>query len=111
MTSLPRNRRSVLQGFGATLALPALEIMTGKTQAATRGDRDPGRLACFYIPGAINHYHWYPPDTGFDYTPGPTHEPLRRHRDNFSLLSGLSHIEGRITGSRSVRSSSRALAA
>jgi hypothetical protein len=72
--------------------------MTGKTQAATRGKGDAGRLACFYIPGAINHYHWYPRDTGFAYTPGPTHEHLNRHRQDFSLLSGLSHIQGRITG-------------
>lgn len=92
------NRRTVLRGFGATLALPALEIMTGRTQAATRGATDPGRLACFYIPGAINQYNWYPKDTGFDYTPGATHEPLKRHRDQFSILSGLSHIQGRITG-------------
>lgn len=94
----PMNRRTVLRAFGATLALPALEVMTGKTQAATRGGREPGRLACFYIPGAINQYNWYPKDTGFDYTPGATHEPLKHHRDQFSILSGLSHIEGRITG-------------
>jgi hypothetical protein len=98
MTSMKFNRRSVLRGFGATLALPALEIMTGQTQAATKGEGDPGRLACFYIPGAINQYNWYPKDTGFDYTPGATHEPLKHHRDKFSILSGLSHIGGRITG-------------
>ena len=98
MTSLNLDRRSVLRGFGATLALPALEIMTGRTQAATKGKKDPGRLACFYIPGAINQYNWYPKDTGFDYTPGTTHEPLKHLRDKFSILSGLSHIEGRITG-------------
>lgn len=98
MTSMNFNRRSVLRGFGATMALPALEIMTGRTQAATKGEKDPGRLACFYIPGAINQYNWYPKDTGFDYTPGSTHEPLKNHQDKFSILSGLSHIEGRITG-------------
>jgi hypothetical protein len=94
----PMSRRTVLRGFGATLALPALEVMTGKTFAAARGAKEPGRLACFYIPGAINQYNWYPKDTGFDYTPGATHEPLKKHRNQFSILSGLSHIEGRITG-------------
>jgi len=98
MTSSSFSRRSVLRGFGATLALPALEIMTGKTQAATRGGTDPGRLACFYIPGAINHYNWFPKETGFDYTAGTTHEPLKDHRERYSILSGLSHIEGRISG-------------
>ncbi|MGC6467343.1 MAG: DUF1552 domain-containing protein [Akkermansiaceae bacterium] len=92
------SRRTVLQGFGATLALPALEIMTGTTRAATQGGKDPGRLACFYIPGAINQYNWYPKDTGAEYTISKSHEPLSRHRDQFSVLSGLSHIEGRISG-------------
>ena len=92
------SRRSVLRGFGAMIALPSLEIMGGITSAAARGKKDPGRLACFYIPGAINHYNWYPKDTGFDYTIAPSHEPLERHRDRFTVLSKLSHIEGRISG-------------
>lgn len=90
----PINRRTVLRGLGATIALPALEV----TAAAGKGERDPGRLACFYIPGAINHYNWFPKDTGFDYTISPSHEPLTKHRENFSVLSSLSHIEGRISG-------------
>ena len=96
--SKPFSRRPVLRGLGATIALPSLEIMTGKTQAATTNRRDPGRLACFYVPGAINHYNWFPKDTGFDYTISPSHEPLKHHRDRFSVLTKLSHIEGRISG-------------
>lgn len=92
------SRRSVLYGLGATIALPVLEIMAGKTNAATKGQSDPGRLACFYIPGAINQYNWFPKDTGPDYTIAPSHEPLKHHRDHFSVLSNLSHIEGRISG-------------
>lgn len=91
-------RRSVLHGLGATIALPTLEIMSGKTTAAAKGQQDPGRLACFYIPGAINQYNWFPKDTGFGYTISPSHEPLKHHRDRFSVLTSLSHIEGRITG-------------
>ena len=91
-------RRTVLRGLGAMIALPGLNIMTGMTSAAAKGRRDPGRLACFYIPGAINHYNWFPKDTGFDYTISPSHEPLKHHRDRFSVLTSLSHIEGRISG-------------
>ena len=96
--SIPLSRRSVLRGLGATIALPSLEIMSGKTHAAVQGQRDPGRLACFYIPGAINHYNWFPVDTGIDYTISPSHEPLKHHRERFSVLTSLSHIEGRISG-------------
>ncbi len=91
-------RRTVLRGLGAAIALPYLEIMGGRTSAAVSGRQEPSRLACFYIPGGINHYRWFPDDTGFDYELAPSHEPLRHHRDRFSVLTNLSHIEGRISG-------------
>lgn len=91
-------RRTLLQGFGAGLALPFLEVMGGKTVAAAAGKAEPPRLACFYIPGAIAAAQWYPKDTGFDYTLAESHQPLAPYRDQFTLLTGLSHIEGRITG-------------
>lgn len=92
------SRRTVLRGLGAGIALPFLEIMSDRTVAAAGGRQDPGRLACFYIPGAINHYDWFPADTGFDYTISPSHRPLEHHRERFSVLTSLSHIEGRISG-------------
>ena len=39
------SRRTVLRGLGATIALPCLEIMSGKTWAAVNDQRDPARLA------------------------------------------------------------------
>lgn len=92
------SRRSMLRGLGAAIALPTLDIMGGKTLAATKGEKDPSRLACFYIPGGINHYNWFPEDTGRNYTLAPSHKPLEHHRDRFSVLTNLSHIQGRISG-------------
>lgn len=92
------SRRTILRGLGASIALPYLEIMGGQTLAATVGKSDPPRLACFYIPGGINHYNWFPEDTGPSYTLAPSHKPLEHHRDQFSVLTSLSHIEGRISG-------------
>jgi hypothetical protein len=91
-------RRDVLRGFGATLALPALEIFGGKTLAAQQNRKDPSRFACFYIPGAISQYNWFPKDTGPKYTIAPSHKPLEHLRDHFTVLTGLSHIQGRISG-------------
>ncbi len=91
-------RRSLLRGLGATLALPFLEAFSSKTLAVEKKEKDPSRFACFYIPGAINQYAWFPKDTGPDYTLAASHEPLAPHRDNFSVLTGLSHIQGRISG-------------
>ena len=92
------SRRALLGGFGATLALPFLEGFGGKTLAAGLKGKDPARFACFYIPGAISQYKWFPEDTGPKYTLAPSHKPLAHHRDQFSVLTGLSHIKGRISG-------------
>ena len=92
------SRRAVLGGLGATLALPFLEGLGGKTLAAGLKRRDPSRFACFYIPGAISQYKWFPQDTGSDYTLAASHKPLAHHRDHFSVLTGLSPIKGRISG-------------
>ncbi|MDX1565171.1 MAG: DUF1552 domain-containing protein [Phycisphaeraceae bacterium] len=92
------SRRTILRGLGASIALPYLEVMGAKTVAAAAGKADPPRLACFYIPGGIAAPQWYPKETGFKYTLAPSHKPLEKHREQFSLLTGLSHIEGRISG-------------
>jgi len=68
------------------------------TLAASAKQKEPARLACFYIPGAINQYNWFPADEGDKYTIAPTHKPLAGMRDQFSVLSNLSHIQGRISG-------------
>lgn len=95
---LPFNRRTFLRGLGASLALPYLEIMNGSTAAASTGAREPRRLACFYIPGAIGRHGWFPTDTGRNYTMASSHRPLARHREDFSVLTNLSHITGQISG-------------
>ena len=94
----PLNRRTFLRGLGASIAVPYLEIMGGSTVFAQAGQREPRRLACFYIPGAIDRHGWFPRDTGRNYTISPTHQPLARHRDDFTVLTNLLHIQGRISG-------------
>jgi hypothetical protein len=100
MNSNPRtfSRRTLLRGLGAVIALPYLEVMGGRTLAADTGAKEPRRLACFYIPGAINRHTWFPQDTGRDYTLADAHRPLEKLRDEFSVLTNLSHITGRISG-------------
>jgi len=95
---LPFSRRTLLRGFGATLALPFLDIMGGRTHAAESGVKEPRRLACFYIPGAIGRHGWFPKDAGPKYSLAPSHQPLAKLRDEFSVLTNLSHVAGRISG-------------
>lgn len=87
-------RRDILRGLGATIALPFLESLG---QAETRRS-DPKRLACFYIPGGINQYGWFPEKTGAGFDLPSSLKPLEPHRERFSVLTGLSHIQGRISG-------------
>ena len=100
----PISRRTMLRGLGAMIALPVLDVMDGKSLAAVASaaggpaKAEPGRLACFYIPGAINHYNWFPADEGPTYTIAPSHQPLAHLRDQFSVLTNLLHIRGRISG-------------
>jgi hypothetical protein len=91
-------RRTLLRGLGATIALPYLEIMGGSTIAASEGTKEPRRLACFYIPGAIGRHGWFPSDTGPKYTLAPSHKPMEKLREEFTVLTNLSHIVGRISG-------------
>jgi hypothetical protein len=92
------SRRTMLRGLGATLALPFLDIMGSRTLGAVAGAPEPRRLACFYIPGAIGRAGWFPKDTGPDYTLAPSHKPLEKFRDQFTVLTNLLHITGRISG-------------
>jgi hypothetical protein len=91
-------RRTLLRGFGAAITLPYLEIMGGTTLAAETGTQEPRRLACFYIPGAIGRHGWFPSETGPKYTLPSSLKPLESHRDQFSVLTNLLHITGRISG-------------
>ncbi|QDU19782.1 DUF1552 domain-containing protein [Urbifossiella limnaea] len=93
-------RRTVLRGFGAAVGLPYLDAMAGATTAAPApgGGPEPRRLACFYIPGAIGRHGWFPEATGRGYALAPSHAPLARHRDDFTVLTNLLHITGRISG-------------
>lgn len=92
------SRRTLIRGFGATLALPYLEIMGGHTLAAETGGKEPRRLACFYIPGAIGRSTWFPTDTGPKYQMAAAMKPLEKHRDDVTVLTNLLHITGRISG-------------
>lgn len=92
------DRRTLLRGMGAMIALPWLGAMGTRSIAAATGKAEPARLACFYIPGAINHYRWFPADEGANYTIAPSHKPLAGSRDQFTVVSNLLHIQGRISG-------------
>lgn len=85
MSSLPLNRRTFLRASGITLALPMLEAF-GKVAAT------PPKRALF-ICNTLGFYSpsFYPKSTGQNYEASEYLSLLDRHRDDFTVFSGLSH--------------------
>ena len=85
MSSLSLNRRTFLRASGITLALPMLEAF-GKVAAT------PPKRALF-ICNTLGFYSpsFYPKSTGQNYKASEYLSLLDRHRDDFTVFSGLSH--------------------
>lgn len=84
------SRRTFLRGCGATLALPFLDIMASRTQAASR---PPIRTAFFYIPNGVVQSTWNPTETGKGFQLSPTLEPLSPVRKKIAVYSNLDRIK------------------
>ena len=84
--SLPR--RTVLRGFGATLALPFLDAMVPAARARSVGV-PVHRFQSFYVPNGMAMEYWTPLDDGTNFTLSPILEPLAPYRDQLLVLSGL----------------------
>lgn len=86
MRHRPIDRRTLLRGAGAGLALPWLEVM-----APRRGPLAPlpTRLVCLFAPNGMLPSGWTPAEEGPDWAPTRTLAPLDRHRARALILSGL----------------------
>jgi hypothetical protein len=87
------SRRLFLKGAGVAIALPMLESI--RPLVAAGAERSSAakakRLVCT---GAYLGYHResiYPAQTGRGYVTSQILEPLQRHREEFTILSGLDH--------------------
>ncbi|MFH5805220.1 DUF1552 domain-containing protein [Alienimonas sp. DA493] len=88
----PFSRRTLLRGAGVALALPLLERFAPGALRAADG-RGPGRMVCLCATLGLHQPLFTPEGTGRDYKLSPYLEPLARHRDDFTVFSGLSHPE------------------
>jgi hypothetical protein len=85
------SRRTVLQGLGATIALPLLDAMNpaGVAWAQTAAGKTPHRLAFVGFPHGAVMRHWSPEQTGRDYQMTRILEPLAPYRSHLTIVSGL----------------------
>src|SRR6185295_7513624 len=80
----------VLQGVGASLALPLLDSMVPAGVAlAQTAARPVPRFSLVYVPNGINMAAWTPTSEGSGLELGPTLEALTPYRDRMTLVSGL----------------------
>src|SRR3954469_20419545 len=86
------NRRTFLRGAGVAMALPFLDAMKATVRAAA----DPARavkrrMVCINTPLGVHPEYFFPEKTGRDYELSPYLEVLKEFRDDFTVISGLSH--------------------
>jgi hypothetical protein len=86
--SLPR--RTVLQGLGATVALPFLEAMLPAFSRRGLAAAKPAhRFQTFYVPNGMAMEYWLPKGEGSAFELSPILEPLAPYRDQMLVLSGI----------------------
>lgn len=87
ITKKALNRRTLLRGVGATLALPVLEAMAPAMAAETPA---PKRLGFVYIPMGAHNPAWIPKSAEGRLTElSPSLRPLEGLRDYITVVNGL----------------------
>ena len=89
----PLARRTFLRGTGVALALPLLDSMTAPfalADAAPSGARPRRFLAINQNLGVLPDL-FFPADAGRDYAPSPYLQLLQKNRNDFTVMSGVSH--------------------
>jgi hypothetical protein len=90
ITKLHLSRRTVLRGFGATLALPLLDSMVPALTAQSATAAAPvRRLGVFYVPNGMSMPYWFPKSEGPIATLPPTLKSLQAFKDRVLLCGGL----------------------
>ncbi|HYG76576.1 MAG TPA: DUF1552 domain-containing protein [Planctomycetota bacterium] len=84
----PLDRRSFLKGAGFCLALPMLDAMVGRCSAAEAAK--PRRMVAIQTNMGILPQFFFPEKGGRDYVLSPYLQRLEKHRNNFTVFSGVS---------------------
>ncbi len=89
------DRRAFLRGTGTVLSLPFLEAMVPAfaTRAQAAVGQPPPRFIAMCATLGFHTPFLFPAETGADYALTPYLEPLKDLRGDFSVISGLQHME------------------
>jgi len=83
------SRRTFLRAAGVSLALPLLEMPAVGAPAA----RTPRRMVCINTPLGLHPAAFFPEKAGKDYALSPYLEVVKDFREDFTVISGLSHLD------------------
>jgi len=101
------NRRTFLKGLGVSCMLPYMEAMgMGSVFKSANTPSEAMKRLCFvYFPNGVGlppeqspfhkKWNWFPIGEGKDYAFTKTLMPLTEHRENISIMGGLSHPKSR----------------
>ena len=93
MKTLRLSRRACLRGAGASLALPALEVMA---PSVARAQAAPLRFLCVFSPNGFLMNKWTPAGTGTDWATPPLLTALEPYRGTSTSSRGLGNYTASI---------------
>jgi hypothetical protein len=85
------HRRTLLRAAGVAIALPLFDALAPKRARGAEGNNVPKRMVCINTPLGVHPAYFFPKDTGRDYELSPYLEVFQDFRDQFTVISGLSH--------------------
>lgn len=88
---MPIERRKFLKAAGVTMALPWLEALAPRRARGETAATLPRRMVCICLPLGLHSPDFVPAATGKDYPLSPYLTPLAELRNDFTVISGLSH--------------------
>lgn len=83
------DRRTFLRASGIAMALPLLDAMKVPGRAAA--NQVKRRMVCINTPLGVHPPYFFPEKAGRDYELSPYLEVLKDFREDFTVISGLSH--------------------
>jgi Protein of unknown function (DUF1552) len=84
------SRRTFLRATGVSLALPLLDAFLPPWALAADA-KPPRRLVCINTPLGLHPPYFFPEKVGKDYPLSPYLEVVKDFRDDFTVISGLTH--------------------
>lgn len=84
------HRRQFLRAAGVSLALPCLDVFA-PTRASAADTQPRRRMICICAPLGLHPPFFFPEKDGKDYALTPYLEVLKDFRNEFTVVSGLSH--------------------